>query len=56
MAQIKNKYGITFKGGKEIEDLKLKKLKLLNKAFKMIPNSPKQLKIREEIADLDAIK
>ena len=39
--------------GGEIEDLKLKRLKLLNKAFKMMPNSPKQLKVREEIADLD---
>lgn len=43
----------TYAEGGEIEDLELKRLKLLNKAFKMMPNSPKQLKVREEIADLD---
>lgn len=34
------------------ENLELKRLKLLNKAFKMMPNSLKQLKVRKEIADL----
>jgi len=36
----------------EIKDLELKRLKLINKAFKTFPNSPKQLKIRAEIKDL----
>ena len=36
-----------------IQDLKLKRLELLNKAFQMMPNSPKQLKLRKEIFDLE---
>ena len=36
---------------KELKTLKSRKVRLLSKALKMMPNSPKQLKIREEIKD-----
>lgn len=37
----------------ELKKLNLEKMKLLNKAFKMVPNSPKQLAVRKEINDID---
>lgn len=36
------------------KELELKKLKLLNQAFKAMPNSPKQLKIRQELEEVEA--
>ena len=36
-------------GATEIETLKLLRLKLLNEAFRAIPGSPRQQKIKEEI-------
>lgn len=36
------------------KELELKKIKLLNQAFKAMPNSPKQLKIRQEIEEIEA--
>lgn len=36
------------------KELELKKIKLLNQAFKAMPNSPKQLKIRQEIEEVEA--
>ena len=35
------------------KELELKKLQLLNQAFKAMPNSPKQLKIRQEIEKIE---
>ena len=34
------------------KELELKKIKLLNQAFKAMPNSPKQLKIRQELEEV----
>lgn len=36
----------------EIKKLELERLKLINKAFRAFPKSPKQMKIRAEIDDL----
>lgn len=36
------------------KDLELQRIKLLNQAFKAMPNSPKQLKIREEIQKIES--
>jgi len=36
----------------KINELELKRLRLINKAFKAFPNSPKQMEIRAEIDDL----
>jgi len=37
------------------KELELQKLKLMNQAFKMLPNSPKQLAVRREIERIDKI-
>jgi hypothetical protein len=42
-----------YAGGGEVKDLELQRLKLLNKAFRMMPNSPKQLKVRKEIDEIE---
>jgi hypothetical protein len=36
------------------KDLELQRIKLLNQAFKAMPNSPKQLKIKEEIQKIES--
>ena len=38
------------------KELELKKLQLLNQAFKAMPNSPKQLKIRQEIEKIEDLQ
>ncbi len=40
--------------GNSKKELELKRIKLLNQAFKGMPNSPKQLKVRQELEEVEA--
>jgi len=44
---------IIIESSPELKELNLQKMKLLNKALKMMPNSPKQLKVRKEIDEVN---